>query len=224
MDLGQGARFRFLSRDAGDRSASRWASPRGGCAAGPGRCRASCLLARPEEKNPLSLNLKEPAWTAQVSPFQTRFGFRSQGARQLRGVAGWDVGRKRQGISCESPLDSARFGFASGKPGVCLPHRGCKPSRLGMEILILDSLLLKSRFPARPPGGSRRAAELCRGGLDLRASFIDVPVLKRVRGSGARGGGWRGWGINVAEPPAKGRRGSALALLCTGPVFKNTQA
>lgn len=92
-----------------------------------------------------------------------------------------------------------------------------------MEIFILDRLLTKSDFPARPSGGSRRAAELCRAVPYLRAGSIDVLALKLVRGSGARGGGWRGLGRNVAKQPAEGRRDSALALLCTMPVFKNTR-
>lgn len=52
--------------------------------------------------------------------------------------------------------------------------------------------------------GSCRAAELCRDVLYPRAAFIDVLVLKSVRGSGARGEGWRGLGINIAKQPAEG--------------------
>lgn len=190
LDLGLGARFRFLSRGAGDRSASPWASPRGGRAAGPGRCRASCLRVSPDEKNPLSLNLKEPAWAARVSPFRTRFGFRSQGARQ-----------SRLGCGEEAPRHLLREPVGLGEIWVCFRETWRVLTRPGLQTLSprngnSDFGLSSSKIPF-PCQAAWRLAPGC-GALQgwARSESRLYRRLKLVWGSGARGGGGRGWGIN----------------------------
>lgn len=69
---------------------------------------------------------------------------------------------------------------------LCSSEAGCKPSGAGMEIFILECLIIKSDFPARPSGGPARGCARCRYGLYLKAAFIDIIALKLVHGSWMR--------------------------------------
>lgn len=84
-------------------------------------------------------------------------------------------------------------------------HLASEWKYLFQTVVLYKARFLFFFFPL--PGlleGSCRAAELCRDVLYPRAAFIDVLVLNSVRGSGARGEGWRGLGINIAKQPAEG--------------------
>lgn len=173
--------MQFLSAAAGEMSAS----PRGGCAAGPGGRGASSLLVSPAKKNPLSLNLKEVTRSVWGRLFQTRCRCGSPaevagGARRCCGVAGRG-GKEAPRNLLPEPVRLSELRVRSGETSslVCASPPG-DANPLPWDGNILDGRLLQAGFPARPSGGARQAL-LCPS-----AAVRDTLVLQGARGFGVR--------------------------------------
>lgn len=162
--------------------------------------RASLLLVGPAKKNPLSLNLKEPARRVPVSPFPRRFWFRSPD-----GVTGGVRWLCHMALREEAPRnllpEPVRLGELRLCSGLCFPAGGRTPSRLGMEIFILEWRLIKSVSPARPSGGAQAV---------LYPVLVHALVLQWARGAGEG----RVLGRNMANQAATGCWDAVPALLC----------